>query len=45
MNVLLIGNSYTSRNDLANLLETLCRENGKDVTVRSVTQGGRKMIQ
>ena len=35
MNVLLIGNSYTSRNDLANLLETLCRENGKDVTVRS----------
>ena len=45
MNILLIGNSYTSRNDLANLLKTLCRENGKDVTVRSVTQGGRKMIQ
>ncbi len=45
MNILLIGNSYTSRNDLAQLLEGLCRENGKQAQVFRVTQGGRKMFQ
>lgn len=45
MNILFIGNSYTSRNDLAQMFETLCLENGKDVHTFRVTEGGRRMIQ
>lgn len=45
MNVLFVGNSYTSRNDLYRLFEALCRENGKDVCAYRVTEGGRKMFQ
>lgn len=43
MNVLFIGNSYTYYNDMPKLFETLCRENGKDVTAYSVTKGGREL--
>lgn len=40
---LFIGNSYTYYNDMPKLFETLCRENGKDVTAYSVTKGGREL--
>ncbi len=43
MNVLFIGNSYTYFNDLDKLFETLCRDNGKQVTAFRVTQGGRRL--
>ena len=45
MNVLFIGNSYTFFNDLEQIFEKLCRENGKDVRAYRVTQGGRKLLQ
>ena len=45
MNVLFIGNSYTSRNDLPQLFESLCRENDREVHTFRVTEGGRRMIQ
>ena len=45
MNVLFIGNSYTFFNDLEQIFEKLCRENGKDVRAWRVTQGGRKLLQ
>lgn len=44
MNILFIGNSYTFYNDLPVLFEQLAKENGKDVTVHSVTKGARKLI-
>jgi len=44
MQILMIGNSYTYFNQMPALLEALCRENGKDVTVTSVTKGGRRLI-
>lgn len=43
MNVLFIGNSYTYYHDMPTLLEKLCKENGQDVTVYSITKGGRKL--
>ncbi len=43
MNVLFIGNSYTYFNDLPQMFETLCRQNGKDVSVCSLTVGGREL--
>lgn len=45
MNVLFIGNSYTSRNDLEKLFEALCRENGIQVQAFRVSEGGRRMIR
>ena len=44
MKVLFIGNSYTYYNEMPQLFEKLCRDNGKDVKVYSVTKGGRKLI-
>ncbi len=45
MNVLFIGNSYTFFNDMPAMLEALAKENGEDVTVDSVTKGGRKLYE
>lgn len=43
MNILFVGNSYTYYNEMPALFEKLCRENGRDVTVYSVTKGGREL--
>ena len=43
MKILLIGNSYTYYHDMPALLEKLCKENGKAVSVYSITKGGRKL--
>ncbi|MBQ7335380.1 MAG: hypothetical protein IJW92_02770 [Clostridia bacterium] len=45
MKILMIGNSYTFFNEMPELLQTLARENGKDVTVDSVTKGGRRLCE
>ena len=45
MNVLFIGNSYTYYNDMPKIFEALARENGYDVSVDSVTRGGRKLFE
>lgn len=44
MNILFIGNSYTYYNDMPALFEQLAISNQKDVTVYSVTKGGRKLL-
>ena len=43
MNVLFIGNSYTYYNDMPLLFERLANSNHKNVTVFSITQGGRQL--
>ncbi|MBO5111069.1 MAG: hypothetical protein IJW90_02000 [Clostridia bacterium] len=43
MNILFIGNSYTYFYDLPELFAALCRQNGHDVRVDSVTAGGREL--
>ncbi len=43
MKILFIGNSYTYFNEMPEQLEALMRENGFDITVHSVTKGGRKL--
>ena len=43
MNILFIGNSYTYFSDLPSLFANLCRANGHEVRVDSVTCGGRKL--
>ena len=45
MNILFIGNSYTYFSDLPTLFANLCRANGQDVRVDSVTCGGRKLYE
>ncbi len=45
MNVLFIGNSYTFYNDMPTMFEQLSINNGKNITVHSVTQGGRKLLR
>lgn len=45
MNVLFIGNSYTYYNDMPSIFEKLAGSNGKDVSVYSITKGGRKLLQ
>ena len=45
MKILFIGNSYTYYNDMPSLFETLARENKRDVTVDSVTVGGRRLVE
>ena len=45
MKILFIGNSYTYFSDMPQLLEQLMRENGIDVTIHSVTKGGRKLFE
>ena len=45
MNVLFIGNSYTYFNDLPAVFASLAAENGQEITVQSVTQGGRRLHQ
>ena len=45
MKVLFIGNSYTFYHEMPKLFEALCRANGKDVEVDSVTKGGRKLYE
>lgn len=44
MNVLFVGNSYTFYNEMPSMFEQLARTNGKDVSVFSITKGGRKLI-
>ncbi len=44
MNILFIGNSYTYFNDMPLMFEQLANSNQKNVEVRSVTKGGRKLI-
>ena len=43
MNILFIGNSYTYFFDLPTLFADLCRANGHDIRVDSVTAGGREL--
>ena len=43
MNILFVGNSYTYFFDLPSLFADLCRANGHDVRVDSVTAGGREL--
>ena len=45
MNILFIGNSYTYFSDLPALFANLCRQNGHDIRVDSVTCGGRKLYE
>jgi len=45
MNILFIGNSYTYYNDMPALFSQLANSNGKAVTVRSITKGGRRLEQ
>ncbi|MGM9636697.1 MAG: hypothetical protein ACI3YK_01785 [Eubacteriales bacterium] len=45
MKVLFVGNSYTFYNDLPSRFEKLARENGREVTAFSVTEGGRKLVR
>ena len=45
MKVLFIGNSYTFFNDMPTLLETLARENGRELKADSVTKGGRRLYE
>lgn len=45
MKVLFVGNSYTYYHDMPEVFRALCRENGRDVEVFSVTAGGRKLVQ
>lgn len=40
MKILFVGNSYTFFNDMPALFAELCKENGVDVQVDSVTRGG-----
>ncbi len=44
MNLLFIGNSYTYYHDMPLLFEKLANQNNKNVTVCSVTKGGRKLV-
>ena len=43
MDVLFIGNSYTYYNDMPKMFEQLAVSNNKNITVHSITQGGRKL--
>lgn len=43
MNVLFIGNSYTFYNDMPTMFEQIAIANGIDVTVHSITKGGRRL--
>ena len=43
MNVLFIGNSYTFFHDMPKMFEQLAISNGKNITVHSIAQGGRKL--
>jgi len=45
MKVLFVGNSYTYFNDMPKIFENLALENGKRISVDSVTKGGRKLYQ
>ena len=45
MKILFIGNSYTYRNDMPNILLGLLQENGIDAEVASVTRGGQKLFR
>lgn len=45
MNILFIGNSYTYVHKVPELFESLAKENGKEVTVDSVTKGSRKLYE
>ena len=45
MKVLFIGNSYTYYNDMPKIFEALAKENGKEISVDSVTKGGRKLYE
>lgn len=44
MNILFIGNSYTYYNDMPSMFERLAKDNGKNITVHSITYGGRKLL-
>ena len=45
MNILFIGNSYTYVHNVPSLFDKLANENGKDITVDSVTKGARKLYE
>ena len=45
MRVLFIGNSYTYYNDMPEIFRLLSVENGIEVSVYSVTKGGRKLFK
>ena len=45
LNILFIGNNYTYVHKLPGLFEKPTKENGKDVSVDSVTEGSRKLYE
>ena len=45
MNILFIGNSYTYYNEMPKIFEALAKENGFEISVDSVTKGGRKLYE
>lgn len=45
MKILFVGNSYTYYNDMPAIFAELARENGHDISVDSVTKGGRKLYE
>jgi len=45
MKILFIGNSYTFFSDMPSVFEKLCRDNGIEADVYSVTKGGRKLYE
>ena len=45
MHILMIGNSYTFYNDMPEILKAIAAANGKELTVETITKGGRKLIE
>ena len=45
MDVLMIGNSYTYYNEMPELLTAIAAANGRSLSVRSITKGGRRLQQ
>ncbi|MBQ8720040.1 MAG: hypothetical protein IJY65_03300 [Clostridia bacterium] len=45
MKILFIGNSYTFFNDMPTLFERIAKASERDVSVTSVTRGGRKLCE
>ena len=44
-NILFIGNSYTFFNDMPLIFKALCKENGKECEISSLTKGGRRLVE
>lgn len=44
LKVLFVGNSYTYVNDLPNILKQIAQSNGKNITTKSFTYGGARLM-